>query len=109
MQVFLDWFNASGGSYTKKIVKMFQFWWFFEIFADKKLSDFYNFCFSYFIYCNEALCKFLQKTDSIYCPKSSETPILGLFQGDINFLELWPIKLSLFMSKTTLNRLNGQK
>ena len=79
MQVFLDRFNASVESYTKKTVKMFPFYWFFEFLRHKKLSDFYHFCTSYFIYCIEALCKFLSKTDSIYYLKSSKTPILGLF------------------------------
>ena len=63
MQVFLDRFNASGKSYTKKTVKIFPFCWFFEFLRHKKLSDFYHFCTSYFIYCTEALCKFLLKTD----------------------------------------------
>ena len=49
MQVFLDWFNASAESYTKKTVKMFPFYWFFEFLRHKKLCDFYHFCTSYFI------------------------------------------------------------
>ena len=61
MQMFLERFNASKKSYTKKTVKMIPFYWFFEFFAHKELSDFYNFCTSYSIYCTEALCKFLQK------------------------------------------------
>ena len=70
MQVFLDRFNAIGKSYTKKTVKMFPFYWFFEFLRHKKLSDFYHFCTSYFMYFTEALCKFLLKTDSIYYLKS---------------------------------------
>ena len=40
MQVFLNRFNEIGGSYTKKAVKMFQFYWFFEFLPIKKLSHF---------------------------------------------------------------------
>ena len=100
MQVFLNRFNASGKSYTKKTVKMFPFYWFFEFFRHKKLSDFYHFCTSYFIYCAEALCKFLLKTDSIYYLKSSKNTYFGpIFRGNIDFLRFWPIKLSLIISK----------
>ena len=67
MQIFLDRFNGSGGSYTKKTVKMFQFSWLFEYYIlPIKLGYFYHFCTSYFIYFNKTLCKFLQKTDLIY-------------------------------------------
>ena len=100
MQVFLDWFSASVESYTKKTVKKFSFYWFFEFLRHKKLSDFYHFCTSYFIYCTEAFCKFSLKTDSIYYLKSSKNTYFGpIFRGDIDFLRFWPIKLSLIISK----------
>ena len=83
MQVFLDWFNESVESYTKKMVKMFPFYWFFEFLRHIKLSDFYHFCTNHFIYCTEALCKFLLNTSSIHYLKSLKTPILGLFLGGI--------------------------
>ena len=73
MQLFLDRFSASGKSYTKKTVKMFLF------LKYKKLSDFYHFCTSYFIYRTEALCKFLLKTDSIFYLKSSKNTYFGPF------------------------------
>ena len=43
---------------------------------------------SYFIYFNKALCKFLQKTGSIYYLKSSKNTYFGsILIGDIDFLQ----------------------
>ena len=71
-----------------------------RIFRPYKESDFYHFCISYLIYCNEALCKFLQKVNPIYYRKCSKNTNFGLFfRGDIDFLRLWPIKLCLIISK----------
>ena len=110
MQVFLDWFNASVESYTKKTVKMFPFYWFFEFLRHKKLSDFYHFCTSYFIYCTEALCKFSLKTDSIYYLKSSKNTYFGpIFRGGYRFFAILTHKTQSNHLETTLNRFYGQK
>ena len=98
MQVFLDWCNASGGSYLKKTVKMFQFCWFFEFFAYKKIERFKNFCASYFMYCNEAVCK-SKRPIQIITPKLNNIYFGPIFREDTNFLQFWPIKLSLIISK----------
>ena len=109
MQVFLDRFNASAEIYKKKTVKIFPFYWFFEILKHKRLSDFYHFCTSYFIYCIEALCKFLLKTDSNYYLKSSKNIYFGPFLGGYRFLSILTHKALSNHLETTLNRFYGQK
>ena len=102
MQVFLDRFNAIVESYTKKTVKMLPFYWFFEF-----LRYFYHFCTSYFIYCTEALCKFLLKTDSIYYLKSSKNTYFGpIFRGGgYRFFAILTHKTQSNHLETILNRL----
>ena len=90
---------------------MFQFCWFFEYFAHKKLSDFYHFCTSYvIIYCNEALHKFLQKTDLIYYLESSKNTYFGpTFKGGYRFFAILTHKTQSNHLKTLLYRFYSQK
>ena len=98
MQVFLNRFRASGKSYTKKSVKMFPFYCFFE-FLDIKNWAIFTILYQLFYMLYWSIVQIFTKTDSIYYLKCSKTPIFGLFLGGYRFLRFWPIRLSPIISK----------
>ena len=74
-----------------------------------KIERFLQFCTSYNIYCNKALCQFLLKSDSIYYLKSSKNTYFGpLFRG-ISIFAILTHKTQSNHLETILNQFYGQK